>query len=186
MASSETLAAEQPIKKLKSLFTQIVPQLAIVPKLAADDQPVRIKHAAFLSHHKSHAGEAARIFVDTAKRLLETSACERIRNSDLVKGLPSEDIIFLDSTGLKARRHCCHCYCDYYCGAYGGCLCCNAEGAPCTARQAGVHASRHPEYPVLIAPIAAAHAPVSDTRLAPSRRICPSSSKTWNPPPTTS
>ena len=146
-----------------------------------------LHHLAFLSHHKADAGDAARIFVDTAKRLLETSVCERIRNSNLVKGLPSEDIIFLDSTGLKARRHCCHCYCDYYCGAYGGCLCCDAEGAPCTARQAaGVHASRHPEDPVLIAPIAAAHAPVSDTRLAPSRRICPSSSKTWSPPPTTS
>jgi hypothetical protein len=28
------------------------------------------KHAAFCSHHKGHAGEAARIFVDTARRIV--------------------------------------------------------------------------------------------------------------------
>lgn len=37
--------------------------------------PLSDKHyLAFLSHHKADAGDAARIFVDTAKRLFEASA----------------------------------------------------------------------------------------------------------------
>ena len=52
------------------------------------------KHFGFLSHHKADAGDAARIFVDTARRI----AKER-PDSDTYGKI--EDLIFLDSTHLK-------------------------------------------------------------------------------------
>ncbi|KAL1514907.1 hypothetical protein AB1Y20_003987 [Prymnesium parvum] len=60
-----------------------------------------VKHLAFLSHHKADAGDAARIFFDNIKRLLETSACDRIRNSESVRSMEEKDVVFLDSTDLK-------------------------------------------------------------------------------------
>ena len=53
---------EQAASAPKGLFGGL-----IVPKLQVDSD-LSIKHAAFLSHHKRDAGEAARIFVDTARR----------------------------------------------------------------------------------------------------------------------
>jgi len=67
----------------------------------------RIKHLAFLSHHKEDAGDGARIFLDTARRLLTNSTSfEGLRY--LVDAMPGQDLIFLDSTGLKDLSRLCH------------------------------------------------------------------------------
>jgi hypothetical protein len=41
---------------------------------SAQDSQVVINYAAFLSHHKAHGGDAARIFVDTARRIVYENA----------------------------------------------------------------------------------------------------------------
>jgi Amt family ammonium transporter len=56
--------------------------------------PTRRTHFGFLSHHKADAGDAARIFVDTARRIVAG------REDQATYG-KIEDLIFLDSTHLK-------------------------------------------------------------------------------------
>mmetsp|Transcript_5410 Transcript_5410/g.16090 ORF Transcript_5410/g.16090 Transcript_5410/m.16090 type:complete len:445 (+) Transcript_5410:516-1850(+) len=63
-------------------------------------------HLAFLSHHKADAGDAARIFVDTARRLLASqpfleSAGLGPRAEEAVRRVKPQDLVWLDSTNLK-------------------------------------------------------------------------------------
>eukprot|EP00316_Scyphosphaera_apsteinii_P011547 CAMPEP_0119319740 /NCGR_PEP_ID=MMETSP1333-20130426/50209_1 /TAXON_ID=418940 /ORGANISM="Scyphosphaera apsteinii, Strain RCC1455" /LENGTH=697 /DNA_ID=CAMNT_0007326225 /DNA_START=167 /DNA_END=2260 /DNA_ORIENTATION=+ len=53
------------------------------------------EHLAFISHHKADAGDAARIFCDTARRILEVDPSLR------GKGKLPKQMFFLDSMGLK-------------------------------------------------------------------------------------
>mmetsp|Transcript_27827 Transcript_27827/g.79934 ORF Transcript_27827/g.79934 Transcript_27827/m.79934 type:complete len:685 (-) Transcript_27827:36-2090(-) len=72
----------------------------ILLHLVGNTNDRQIKHLAFLSHHKEDAGDGARIFLDTARRLLTNGVgYEGLR--DLVDTIPGQDLIFLDSAGLK-------------------------------------------------------------------------------------
>jgi hypothetical protein len=51
--------------------------------------------------HLQDAGDGARIFVDTTRRLISTAAGDRLKATGVFEGMAPESLIFLDSTGLK-------------------------------------------------------------------------------------
>jgi hypothetical protein len=71
-----------------------------------DGVTVPAAHLAFLSHHKSDAGDAARIFADTSRRLLVSAESARSlaqngKYATLLSRIRVEDLLFLDSMMLK-------------------------------------------------------------------------------------
>ena len=65
------------------------------------------RHIAFLSHHKKDTGDAARIFVDTARRLLTSgdgflSSMGNPSGAASIKATRTRDMIWLDSSNLKS------------------------------------------------------------------------------------
>ena len=74
-----------------------------------------VSHLAFLSHHKGDAGDAARVFVDTARRILyspwaEGSGDKRTggkltrssSRAEKLRATKTKELIFLDSMNLKS------------------------------------------------------------------------------------
>ena len=91
----------------RPLFTRANTQPMAQPK-------VKVKHVAFLSHHKEDAGDGARIFKDTASRLLSGTqgwgaqkGAEELQGStpkrlrQLAEKEHIENLIYLDSAELK-------------------------------------------------------------------------------------
>eukprot|EP00966_Prymnesium_polylepis_P036414 844809-Prymnesium_polylepis.2 len=78
------------------------------------DQTPCTQHLIFLSHHKADAGDAARIFADTARRLLtentpQTAAASVSSRSGATKKQPLrhswDDMSFRDQSNMSVRDH---------------------------------------------------------------------------------
>ena len=80
-------------------------QVTLTPRAPTPKRP--IKWLAFLSHHKQDGGDAARVFVDTARRIFRDTGETGTDGIGLMSSISAslrEELIFLDSSNLSDLR----------------------------------------------------------------------------------